>query len=65
MNRVNCRELLEKVRDRDHWLRGEFPDIALADRVDKVLSYCADERGGEERESLARTVLRLLNGEEP
>jgi hypothetical protein len=65
MNRVNCRELLEQVRDRDHWLRGEFPDIDLAARVEKVLERVDKIRWWESPMQVKQDVERLLNGEKP
>ncbi len=55
-----ARELLAQVRDRDHWLRGEFPDLELAARVENVLWYCWQTRGGSVS---AEQILRRLNGE--
>ncbi len=63
-----AKELLAQVRDRDHWLRGEFPDLELAARVEKVLAEIARLRaqmGGHGDPFLACSRLeRLLNGED-
>ncbi len=61
-------ELLAQVRDRDHWLRGEFPDLELAARVEKVLALgeqVAAHRYHPEYASAISLVMRLLNGEKP
>ncbi len=66
-------ELLQQVRDKDHWLHGEFPDVVLAARVEKVLAlhhlmgregkqFCAAPSCAEDWPC---STVRLLNGEEP
>ncbi len=65
-----ARELLQKVRDRDHWLRGEFPDIELAARVEKVLALHSESTDFPgtcvacNYAKLPCLTLRRLNGED-
>jgi hypothetical protein len=61
MNKPNARELLNEL------VSGFNPHISalqLASRVERVLIYCNEEQGHEMRRSLARMILRILNGEE-